>query len=150
MKGLGLHHVRLKLEKINRDVREVMAMVSQLSMEGLGEAPPEKNIVATFCEEWKARYGSNPTIGGKEAGTLNRMVKEHGLKRAEALIKAFLKMNDSFYIRKRHDPLTLSRDIQAVGHFADHGKNITATEAKQMERTSEYKDLMSRVDSGDL
>lgn len=153
MRGIGTYQIKQKIEMIQKELAVLKGMVTKFENElgptEQGDGAP-KQIVATYCEEWKKRYKSNPTMGGKDIGSLQRLLKDHGLPRAQILVTAYLKMSESFFIRKRHNVMTLSQNIASVGHFADSGQLVTNGSAKSMERAAEYGDLMHQVEMQEL
>lgn len=99
----------------------------------LVEQPPKVNLVAHYCDAWRARYNSNPLISPKVAGQLNRMGKDFGTPKAQALITAYLNMPDSWFVKKLHDVPTLVTNINAISHFVDTGKMVTKGHIKKLE-----------------
>lgn len=104
--------------------------ISGAASEGSGV----REFIGTYCELWKARYKTNPEMGGKPAGIATRLVKNLGAKRACELVEAYLEMNDSWFVQNRHDLPTLEAKIQAVVIYADTGKTITQGELRQADK----------------
>lgn len=63
------------------------------------EQLPVKDLIAFFCEEFKARYGENPYIGKKEAGVALRLTKIENIKE---IITKFIKSDDKFITNNKH------------------------------------------------
>jgi hypothetical protein len=159
MRGLGFNHLRLKAEKLEREARELKELIDKvIKIEAASKAKPKEvpqgdkvqEVIAVYCEAWKDRYKSNPAITGKSVGIFKTLLKDFRGMRSKALIQAYLKMNDSFFIKKRHDPSTLSNNIQAISHFADSGAVVTKNDTREMERASKTKSLFDMVDKGTL
>ena len=91
-------------------------------------------FIATYCECFKGRYGSNPDITGKDTGIAMRLVKDLGLARAKALVDTFLLMQDSFFQLRRHDLTTFESNLKAVAVKHDTGKGVNRIQAYQSER----------------
>ncbi len=152
--AVGWGHIKKKLEKIEREVKEtrkLMEEVEQTSM--LAEEPPKpkgSELVAFFCDKWKEKYGYSAKIGGQSAKALKTVLTDFGMDRSKILVEAFLKMNDAYFVKKRHDPISLQQNLLAVGHFADSGKLITNHESREIERTANTMSLFEQVDRGTL
>jgi len=100
--------------------------------------PGARGLIAGYCVRWKARYGTNPPIGPKTAGQLNRMAKDYGQSRAEELIQAYLEMPDPWFVTKRHDVSTLLANLNAVAQFRDTGRMVTRAHLEELkERVDE-------------
>jgi hypothetical protein len=152
MKGIGLYQLKEKVEKVQKELSTLKALITKMQGE-IGEVDPKtgsQELVKTFCETFKARWQVNPTLGGPQIGALTNLLKSHGLEKSKRLVVAYISMSDSFFIKKRHDPLILLQNITTVGHFADTGKVINGSDAKTMERGQKYADLFNQVDSGKL
>jgi hypothetical protein len=151
-RGIGLHHIKEKLEKISKDISSLKGLITKMEKEqGPAEEKAEPNlVVAAYCDAWTARYKTQPTLGGKEIGILARLTKEHGTQRASALVAAYLNMTDSFFIKRRHDPAMLITNLQAIGHYCDSGKMITNGDAREAERIGQYRDLFSQIQENKL
>lgn len=87
--------------------------------------------VAAYCDAWKGRYGSNPSILPRDAKTLKGFAESFGLARCKTLIEAYLAMHDSWFLTKRHDVQTLANNLAAVSHFADTGETVTKADIRR-------------------
>lgn len=92
-----------------------------------------REFIARYCEEFRNRYGSNPDITGKDAGIAKRLVKDLGIARALALARAYVEMNDSFFLTKRHDLVTFESNLKAIAVKLDTGQSVNRTQARQQE-----------------
>lgn len=108
------------------------------------------DAVGHYCTEWKARYKAQGLMTKQGVGQLQNMVKEFGVPKVKALISAYLKMNDSWFIKKRHDLVTLKQNLQTVSHFAETGAIITNTKLNQIDRMSDLQSMSQRVLDGEL
>lgn len=97
-------------------------------------SPKGSEVVAYYCDQWKEKNGKNPDVGGKAAGQLQTLVKDHGLPRAKELIRIYFAMPDATFIRRGYDVGTLLLSINAVGQFEANGKIVTAEAVKQIEK----------------
>jgi len=86
-------------------------------------------LIGSWVEAWKSRYKTRPPIGGKDRGILLRLLKDYGLVRVQNLMRAYIDMNDHFYLTKRHDLVTLEANISAVTAKLDSGITISRKNA---------------------
>ena len=89
-----------------------------------GEVPLGQFLVAAYCRAWKARYGTNPHVGGMVAKQLKTLGEEAGRANAERYILGYLQMNDSWYIKNRHDVPRLIQNVNAVKLFCEKNLHI--------------------------
>ena len=94
-----------------------------------------RKLISCYCELWKKRYGANPSFSGKWVGNAKTLFKDHGEKKSLELIEAFLEMNDSYFIGRRHPFDMILTDIAKISHFASTGAQITKTELMQIDKT---------------
>lgn len=106
--------------------------------------------IAVYCRVWKARYGTNPPTGGKVAGQLKRLAKDHGAERSENLIKAYLQMPDGWFLTKRHDVSTLLANLNAVAQFLDTGRIVTKNETRQLDAAVTNQNTLDALRRGEL
>jgi hypothetical protein len=107
-------------------------------------------LIAEYCERFKERYKSNPTIGGKNAGIAKRLAKDLGLARAKDLIATYLSMNDSFFLTKRHDLVTFESNLNAVSVKHDTGHSLTRIDIQNREKLDHTRSQLERVARGEL
>jgi hypothetical protein len=116
------------------DVPAVVAKPPRNPVEKKSEPSQANEILARYCECFKARYGSNPPIRGKEAGLAKRLAKDLPISRVLGLIETYLSMNDPYFVTRRHDLGTFSLSLNAVAVRHDTGLNLTQTEIRQADR----------------
>lgn len=92
-----------------------------------------KEVIAAYCEEFKARYGTNPAITAKAGNQIKNVVKSLGVNRSMELIRTFVWMNKSWFITKMHsvDAFVTSLNEVAVAH--DKGIIITKKQSSALE-----------------
>jgi hypothetical protein len=152
MQGIGLYQLKEKIQKIQKELSTLQGLVTKMMTEN-GEKDPateQRELIARYCEVFKARWNVNPTLDGKSIGAMQRILKDHGLARAKILIEAYMKMSDPFFIKKRHDLATLSQNITTVGHFADTGQTVTTQQTRSMERNQKHMDLFNQINENKL
>lgn len=107
-------------------------------------------LVAAYCEAFKARYGTNPPIMGKDSGLLKNVVRSLGLPRSKELIRTYLAMNDAFFLKRRHDIATFALNLNAVAVKADTGQTVTHQDTVNAESREYYRSQLERIGSGQL
>lgn len=115
------------------------------------EAPVEqssttKDLVAHYCDTWKARYGFNPPISPKVAGQIKRMMSDYGFEKCKIYITAYCNMPDQWFVTKRHDLPTLLANINSVAQFAETGRMLTRKETKAIEERVSTQNLLNEID----
>ncbi len=90
-------------------------------------------VIAAYCEAFKEKYGFNPPITGKNGGQAKALLKNMSVERAESLARAYLQVNDQFFIRRRHPFDLLVTNLNIVAAALDTGKVITAKQAQSVE-----------------
>jgi hypothetical protein len=113
-------------------------------------APEVPNVIPHYCDEWKTRYGASPPIDRKTAGQLTRLVKEFGYDRSVKIISSYLAMNDSWFVKKRHDVGTMVTSLNAIAQFAATGKGVNNTQLRQSEVHDANMALLEKVRKGEL
>ena len=108
---------------------------------------PFKSFIASYAEEYKKRYGSNPTITGPEASAAKRIVKAVGLARGLTLLPTYLTMNDSWFLTKRHDLTTFAGNMNAVVQKAETGLAFTQSEIRQADRAQATANAFAGVET---
>lgn len=97
-----------------------------------------KNVLfeIEFREAFKKRYHSAYKFTGKDRGIIGRMVKDFAEDDVRKLVSGYLQMNDSWFLTKNHDIVTLENNINKVMTFVQTGKMITTKEAGRVEETA--------------
>jgi hypothetical protein len=71
-------------------------------------------LIATYCEAFKSRYGTNPVVDGKAVGLASNILRTVPLQRAQELVQAYLQMEDRWFLTKCHDFGTFVQNISKV------------------------------------
>jgi hypothetical protein len=94
-----------------------------------GEPPPLDNsvpigqdLVATYCMAWKSKYGDRPPVLPSDTKKLKTLGESVGRDKAKAMIAAYLRMQTTWFITKRHDVETLMSNLNVVQDFLATGK----------------------------
>lgn len=107
-------------------------------------------FIAAYCREWKSKYGSRPEITGKERGIAKRLCGFIGTERACNLVEAFFRMQNQWFLTKRHDLATFEQNLNAVVQFHDTGTQITQGQARAAEGMAHAQDQLRRIAEGSL
>lgn len=87
-------------------------------------APVKANLpIATYCESFKARYGTNPVITKKDAGIMTSLAKSIPQDKLSDLIQAYVQMDDRWFLTRLHDIPTLCANLSKVAVALVNGTN---------------------------
>ena len=106
---------------------------------------PGRQFIAAYCEAYKAKYTVNPVIDGRAQGIAKRVVDSKngiGPTKAIALVKAYLQMNDQWFLKKKHDLFTFEQNLNSIELFAETGKQITNNLAQQIEISDQNRSVI--------
>lgn len=92
-------------------------------------------VIARYCELWKAKYKTQPAFSGKWAGNAKTLVKDHGKDKAILLVEAFMEMNDRWFLDNRHSFDLILTKLASITHYAGTGVQITQTQLHQLDKT---------------
>lgn len=95
----------------------------------LSVRPPDfgsKEVIAHYCEEYKTRYGGNPTITGKTAGQVKSLLKTLSVCRVKDLISVYLQTEDPWFLKVRHRFSEFSSNLEQLGASLEKGSAIEA------------------------
>lgn len=107
-------------------------------------------FVARYCENFKLRYGVNPVITGRDAGICKRLTKSLSDERLETLIATYFKMNESWFLQKRHDLSTFENNLNAVVKFANDGESLNRIEMQNREKENYWAAQAQKIEKGSL
>jgi len=144
---------KIREDKIREDkIREDKIIGEQEIPATPYEGTPRTNeMVATFCQHWKLRYGENYRIQQKEISALKRLFKDCGsMTMLDRICKAYLGMNDSWFLNKRHDVITLESNFAKVSLYEQNQKSLSQAEIKSLDRREAAASLLQRVKDGEI
>jgi hypothetical protein len=98
-----------------------------------------KLLIAHYCDAWKTKYKTNVSMSGKWVGNAKTLIRDHGLKKSTYLINAFMQMNDSWFIKKRHAFDLILTNLAEINHFAGTGISVTNAQLNQLDKTQSNK-----------
>lgn len=105
-------------------------------------------VIAAYAEAFKERYKTNPPIGGKESGMLKRLTAEFGADRMITLIWNFLQMNDQWFLTKQHSVDVFASNLNKIVVKADTGVEMTKREIQNVEKNTEFENLIKGIEEG--
>jgi hypothetical protein len=79
-------------------------------------APPARRghpAVAAYCDAWRTRYGANPIINGKDAGTLTRLAKVIGAD-YQGCLAGYFADDDPFLVKAAHPAALFETRLNAL------------------------------------
>jgi len=88
-------------ENLGKAIRDLHELRSQVAEEN-----PTRDIIARWCERWKALYGSDYQVTKADAGQIKRLVSSLGAAELRARLGAYLKDRDDFLVKQAH-PLNI-------------------------------------------
>ena len=102
-------------------------------------ANPTKGFIADYCERWKAKYGTNPSIGGQDAGIAKRVVKHLGVGKAKTYLAEFFVLDDWGAQNSMHALSAFERSVNKIKAKIEAGVVVTSARRKtKAEEVSEY------------
>lgn len=102
-------------------------------------------LVGVYCDAWKLRYKSNPPIRPQDSKSLKAIGQANGLERTKELIAAYLTMNESWFIQKRHDLATFANNLTAVAQFVETGRTITRSDLRTIDSVSNLQNTLNEI-----
>lgn len=104
-----------------------------------------KELVGFYCETWTERYGAKPPIRPQDAKHLKTLGQSNGLQRTKDLLRAYLSMNESWFVQKRHDLATFSNNLTAVAQFLETGRTLTRADLKVIDSASNLENTLREI-----
>ena len=119
-------------------------------------SPPKKKGTATseaiayYCDLWKMKYGvkTSPSITGKEAGIIKRMVQSMHLERTKNFMDAYFAMPDAWLIKQAHPIALMETKKMEVHRFMQSGQHVSSRDSRNIERNSQNKTLFDKFEEG--
>lgn len=157
MKGT-VEELRKRADMLERIIVAAVKEKEEAELKAQGKPKPiseelgkkTQEAIAHYCSEWKLKYKSAGVMTRQQVGQVKSMAQDIPLTRLKQLITSYLKMNDTWFIKKRHDLTTMKQNLQAISHFADTGAVITNSRLNQMDKQGHLMDMAERVNNGEL
>lgn len=128
---------------------------SQVEFIDANASPPvESNIgqklVGVYCMAWKARYKISPPLRKQDTRALKHIGEANGFDRTKNLLESYLRMNESFYVKKRHDLSTFINNLTSVAQFVETGRSLTSQDLKTLDRAISNKNTLDALENGEI
>lgn len=107
--------------------------VPQISKSDLGQQASQ--VIARYCELWKAKYKTNVSMSGKWAGNAKTLIKDHGLNRSLELVESFMEMNDSWFLQNSHSFDLILTKLASIARYDGTGTQFNKTQAIQLDKS---------------
>ena len=98
-----------------------------------------------YARAYRHRYGMLPTPNAQTRGMVAKLVKLVGADTAPMLAAFFVQHNDGYFVRTRHALNGLINSYQQVLTDMARGEQMTATKARQTEKTQTNMDVAARL-----
>lgn len=138
--------------KIKGTQKKTAKIVSSETTENPSDLSAQKTklLIATYCEQFKLKYSTNPEIGGKDAGIAKRISKDWTEEKISVYTEAFFNMPDAELTKKRHPLFLFEIKKNEVTVFANSGKFVTNRQATQQDASNSNAILLQKVREGKL
>lgn len=107
-------------------------------------------FISKYCRLFKARYGTNPEMAGKNAGIAERISKNLSEEKIEIYLEAFFRMPDSGLIKSKHPLSFFELKLNEIVVFANSGAFTTQTQARQIDQSASTFDMLQQIREGKL
>lgn len=137
-----------RIEKKGKEekIRETKGNEIQPKSKSQNNAPVGTNeVIAFYCDEWKARYNASAPIGGRAAGQIKTFVKDHGVEKCKKFIAAYFKMPDSWFVTKRHDIPTMLTNLNSIAQFMETGRMFSKRELGHLDQAVAQNNLLTQI-----
>ena len=102
-------------------------------------------VIATYCEIFKQKFEKTPVVMGVQANHAKILTRDLGAEKACQYVKAYLSMNDSWFMKRDYSFSCLIENINKVGIFLEKGTVINGRTANQMELQSSNDSVIRKV-----
>lgn len=79
---------------------------------------------------------------------MRTLLKTVGHEKGIELIRAYLRMPDQWFLKKRHDLPTLMQNLNAVSQFLESGRLVTGKEIQHAEKSAAMRNLIDDAKEG--
>jgi len=114
------------------------------------ESATAQALIAGYCERFKARWGINPEIRGKDTGIARRLSKDLNSDKLELYLDAFFHIPDAWLVKAKHPLSALETKLNEVAVFASSGKFTTNKQAHQADDMATNALLLQQVRDGKI
>lgn len=105
-------------------------------------------FVKAYCDRFKARYGTNPQITGKDAGIAKRLAKTLSQEKFDTLLEAFFAMPDAWLVKIKHPLAAFESKLNEIVVFGNSGGFTTMQQTRQADGLASTAMLLKKVREG--
>jgi len=102
-----------------------------------------KRLVGEYVSAYEKRYGTRPVLTKKTTGMMKRFADEHGTESqivwACAMVRAYLHMDDAWFIKKNHDFGTFLENLNKISVFLESDIEYSSTTVNKYIWLEEHK-----------
>ena len=109
-----------------------------------------RDFLAKYAELFKAKWGTNPEIGKREAGIATGILRSLSPSRAELLLEAFFQLPDAWLIKQTHPLGAFETKKQELVVFAETGNFTTNRQVRQADDAVSDAVLRKQIREGRL
>lgn len=121
------------------------AQARKASRPSQAPVPVGRDIVAAYCDAYRERYPDNPVIRPQDAKALKNLGESLGVEKTKELLRAYLKMNNAWFITKAHDLVTFIQNLNQVQNFLATGQVVTLQDARNAEASDSLANQIKRL-----
>lgn len=110
--------------------------------------PKEPAPVGVYVEAWQRRYGGRPPLRPQDTKALKTLAEENGIARLNALISAYLRMPDPWFVKKRHDLATFINNLTSIADFEASGRVVTRSDVAQLDSSLAAQNTLQALRDG--
>lgn len=114
--ALSLERIATALEKKETEKKEEKT-VARRNSRNLPIKPKVEGtnlLIATYCEAFKKRYGTNPVIDVKTAAIAKSLLTTLPLEKLQLLVQCYVQIEDNWFKTKCHDFVTFSMNLNRI------------------------------------
>lgn len=90
-------------------------------------------VIAAYMDAYREKFnGQTAELVGAERGAAKRLALDLGPERAVQLVRAYLQIDDEWFIKQEYRLAVLLQNVKKVGLFADQGVAVTGSMAKSV------------------
>jgi hypothetical protein len=114
----------------------------------LGDAA--RDFIQAYCERFKARWGSNPPIQGKDAGIAKRVAKGWSPEKRDTYLDAYFSMPDAWVVKAKHPINLFETKLNEISVFAQSGEFHTQRQVRDADNSATNAMLLEKVKRGEI
>jgi len=139
-----------RIEEKRIELPKGVKKTKKLSPLPLEEPPAGKVLMAHYCELWKSRYGTNPSFQKHHPKQLKDVGETNGIEKTKALLEAYFRAPDSWFVKKGHDIPTFVTNLSSIARFMETGRVLTQNEIRQMDNSVSTMNTLDALKEGKI